>query len=252
MSIYLSSYAKKKDETTEMATILEHVGGSLKAKNMHLWRGQEVSSEFTAATEVYFKTKNDMLRIGLWNGMGVTGKFKEIDYFVTFKYEGLEASFWDIYNFSTNATYNNKQAFNYKARETGHFFDLRLSYQFQKKFPLKIFWSTLLFGRDRGLLNEKNRYSTYIELEYPFFSYAGFNLSAGVGGAFAFRKGLDLDGEKSRANFYGSKPNIVDIHLKLDKIFKIGSYKLPVYFMPVWNPEGDYFNMEVAVELLSF
>ncbi|MBK5721905.1 hypothetical protein JGH11_13580 [Dysgonomonas sp. Marseille-P4677] len=244
--------ADSQNEDDEKITFQNYIGGSIQLKNMHLWRGIEVSDEVSAITDIHFKTKNDAFRAGLWGGVGVNGKFKEFDYYASFKHSGFEISLWDIYNFSTGATYNNKEAFNYKARETGHFIDLRLSHRLQGSFPLKIFWATLLYGRDRDALNKKNRYSSYIELEYPIISHEGYTLDAGIGGAFALVKGRDLNGVKTKAHFYGDEPNIVDIHLRFSKTFKLGDYKLPVVIMPMWNPEKDYMNMEISLELLSF
>ncbi len=246
--VSISTHAQDEKEIS----FTDYIGGEIQLKTMHLWRGIEVSKEISAITDIYFKTKNDKFRAGLWGGMGVNGDFKEFDYYLSFKHKGFEVSLWDIYNFSPGADYNNKEAFNYKARETGHFLDLRLSYQFQKSFPLKIFWATLVYGRDRDALNEKNRYSSYVELEYPIFTQGGYTLEAGVGGAFALVKGKNKDGEKTNAHFFGDDPNVVDIHLRLSKTFKIGNYKLPVSVMPMWNPEKDYMNMEVALKLLSF
>lgn len=244
-------YAQDKSDK-KGSSVMAHIGGDLGLKTMHLWRGIEVSDEITTTASVYFKTKNDVFRAGIWSGMGINGNFKEFDYYATFKHSGFEISLWDIYNFSPGATYNNKEAFNYKARETGHFLDLRLSYHFQKSFPLKVFWATLLYGRDRDVLNAKNRYSTYVELEYPVFRQNGFSLEIGAGGAFALVKGKDINGNKTDAHFYGDDPNVVDIHLRLSKTFKLGKYSLPVALMPMWNPEKDYMNVELSMQLLSF
>lgn len=53
--------------------------------------------------------------------MGGNGNFKGLDHYVQFKKSGFEAVFWDVYNFSQKTTYNNTKAFNYIAKETGHF-----------------------------------------------------------------------------------------------------------------------------------
>lgn len=239
-------------QTKKRSSVSDYFGADICLKTMHLWRGIEVSDEISTLADIYFKTKNEVFKAGIWSGVGVNGGFKEFDYYVAFKHSGFEASLWDIYNFSPGASYNNKEAFNYKAKETGRFLDLRLSYRFQESFPLKIFWATLLYGRDRDALNEKNRYSSYLELEYPICSKNGFKLEAGIGGAMPLVKGKDLNGEKTNAHFYGEDPNIVDIHLRLSKTFKFGSYSLPVSLMPMWNPEKEYVNMEVSLQLLSF
>ncbi len=52
-------------------------------------------------------------------GAGVTGAFKEFDYFFSITKAGFTLAVWDIYNFSPDAPYNNSQVFNYVADETG-------------------------------------------------------------------------------------------------------------------------------------
>ncbi|MDR1160797.1 MAG: hypothetical protein LBK45_00505 [Tannerellaceae bacterium] len=235
----------------QTATEYKPVGGVLQLKNIHLWRGQEVTAEATLATDIYYTNKKQNLRLGLWGGAGVNGNFKEIDYYINYNVAGFTFALWDIYNFSTGATYNNRQAFNYKARETGHFVDLSVAYQFPQKLPLRVYWATVLFGRDRGALNEKNRYSTFVELGYPVLSNKIVDLNVGIGGAFAMSKGKDISGGKSDAHFYGDSPGIVSINLTLSKTFDIRGYKLPLSITPMWNPEKNYANIQVALQLLS-
>lgn len=222
--------------------VKDHIGGSIELSSMHLWRGQEVSDEVNLVTDVYFKTKGDAFRAGLWGGAGVNGNYKEFDYYASYTVKGLTFAVWDIYNFSPDATYNNRQAFNYKARETGHFIDVSVAYQMPKSFPLKIYYSTIVFGRDRGPLNDNNKYSTFIQLDYPLLSYEGFSLNTSVAGAFSY---------KTKANFYGDTGGIVDIRLRLAKDITIAGYKLPIYVMPMWNPQASKMNMQFGVTLFS-
>ena len=242
---------KAQEDELDLSPVLDYIGGSVDVRSMHLWRGLEVSDAAYIATDVHFKTKNDAFKFGLWGGAGFNGNFREFDYYTSYTIKGLTFAFWDVYNFSPDATYNNKEAFNYKARETGHYFDLSVAYQFQKKFPLKIFWSTLIFGRDRGPLNEKNRYSTFVQLDYPVIKAKGLTLDASIAGAFALDQGKDAEGKTSRATFYGKTAGIVDIHLRLQKDFHIAGYKLPIYIMPMWNPQGNNMNMQVGATLFS-
>ncbi|MFP3693411.1 hypothetical protein SB784_35650, partial [Burkholderia sp. SIMBA_048] len=76
---------------------------------------------------------------------------------------------WDIYNFSPNANYNNKEFFNYNARETGRFWDLRSFYTISEKVPLTLSWNTVVFGRDRDQDNTQNKYSSFVSAEYPVY-----------------------------------------------------------------------------------
>lgn len=239
------------EDNEKQSSALDYIGGTIDVRTMHLWRGIEVSDEVNLAADVYFKTKKENFKIGIWGGAGVNGNFKELDYYLSYALKGFTFSLWDVYNFSPHATYNNKEAFNYKAHETGHYVDLSVSYQFSQKLPLRIFWSTLIFGRDRGPLNEKNRYSTFVQLSYPIIDTKGFHLSASIAGAFALDQGKDSLGITSRANFYGKTAGIVDINLRLQKDFYIAGYKLPVYVMPMWNPQGNNMNLQFGVTLFS-
>jgi hypothetical protein len=227
------------------------VEGSLQLENMHLWRGQEVVDEFTLATEIYYTDKSRTFKFGLWGGSGLNGKFKEFDYYFNYSKSGLTFAIWDIYNFSPNAEYNNKQFFNYNARETGRFIDASLSYRFQDNFPVKLFWATILFGRDRGALNERNRYSTYTEVSFPVLSQ-GMNIDIGIGGAFALRRERDLNGKKLNSHFYGNTPGIININLQASRQLDLLGYKLPVSLFAMWNPESNYANLEIALNLISF
>lgn len=222
---------------------------TLQIKNMHLWRGMEVSDGMTFATDIRLKDKKDMFNFGLWGGISANGSFKEFDYYASFSKAGFILAVWDIYNFSPGASYNNRQMFNYKAKETGHFVDVSASYQFQKNFPLKISWSTIVFGRDRDGLNSKNRYSSYVFAGYPILRHRAVNLDFGIAGAFALDKGKDKDGNLTKANFYGDTAGIVDVNLTASKTLDLWGYKLPVSLMVMWNPQNNYANIQIALNL---
>lgn len=238
----LYSFSAYSEEEPSKSSVLDYIGGTVDVRTMHLWRGIEVSDEVNVATDVHFKTKDNSFKIGLWGGAGVNGNFKEFDYYASYTIKGLTLAVWDVYNFSPGATYNNRQAFNYKASETGHYIDAMLTYRFSQKFPLKVFYSTIVFGRDRGPKNDSNKYSTYVELEYPVIAEKGLRLDAAIGGAFSY---------KTKANFYGNTAGVVDIHLRLVKDVYISGYKVPIYVMPMWNPQGDNVNMQFGVTLFS-
>lgn len=240
--LFASSLQAQEAKDSQTNSILDNIGGSVEVRSKHLWRGLEVSEEANLATDLHFKTKDGSFKLGLWGGMGFTGKFKEFDYYASYSVAGLTFAVWDIYNFSPGATYNNDQAFNYKASETGHFIDASVAYQLQGRFPLKLYYSTIIFGRDRGPLNDGNKYSTFVQLEYPLINQNGLTLDASVAGAFSY---------KTKAHFYGKTGGIVDIRLRLAKDFMIAGYKLPVYVMPMWNPQGDNVNFQIGATLFT-
>ena len=70
---------------------------------------------------------------------------------------------WDTYNFSTGATYNNKEFFLItKLTVPDAFLDAILNYYVGKDFLFLISWSTIVFGRDRNKENTANKYSTFL------------------------------------------------------------------------------------------
>ncbi|WP_029904225.1 hypothetical protein [Prevotella sp. 10(H)] len=217
---------------------------SLQLKNMHLWRGLQVTNTALGAVDLHFKDKSNSFAVGLWGGAGFTGDYREFDYYVSYSKSGFTVAVWDIYNFSKDATYNNRQVFNYSARETGHFIDISLAYRFQGNFPLNISWATIFFGRDRGALNEKNLYSTYVSMDYPVLRGKVVDVSLGVAGAFALNpeKGTD-------ANFYAKDAGIVNINITASKKLQLGSYTLPVSVMGMFNPANNEANLQIALDI---
>ncbi|MEX6686738.1 hypothetical protein QTN47_04490 [Danxiaibacter flavus] len=228
----------------EKASAFNPVDFTMQLKNMHLWRGYVVSNTALADVDLGVKTKNGEWKAGVWGAAGFTGVYKEFDYYLSYTKKGFTAAFWDIYNFSENATWNNKEVFNYKDGQCGHILDLSVTYQLQGKFPLKASWATLLYGRDKDSKNDKNRYSTYVELGYPVLKSKKVNLDFGIGGAFALKPETGCD-----ANFYSSKPNIVNINFTASKTVVLGTYALPVSAMVMWNPELNHANIQLALNI---
>lgn len=217
---------------------------SLQLKNMHLWRGLQVTNTALAAVDLNLKDKSKSFTVGVWGGAGFTGDYKEFDYYVSYEKSGFKIALWDIYNFSKGATYNNEEIFNYSARETGHFIDLSVSYRFQGGFPLNVSWATVIFGRDRGASNEKNLYSTYVSMDYPILRHDVVNLDLGIAGAFALSPEDGTD-----AHFYSKDAGIVSVNLTASKDIKIGSYTLPVSVMGMWNPANNEGNLQIALNI---
>jgi len=224
---------------------------SFSFKTSHLWRGLDCSPSPYFATDLAVSDKNRIIKAGIWNGLGTNGTFKEFNHYLSVSKANFTFELWDIYNFSTDADYNNKEYFNYRAKETGRFLDASIKYRLRGKYPFQIMWATILFGRDRGPLNQYNRYSTYLEVEYPIYRSGLINFDLGIGGAFAMRRGKNENGKKIGAHFWGDNPGITNISLKVSKDISIYNYKLPVSLYGVWNPEGNQANMQVALTLFS-
>lgn len=81
---------------------------TLTLKNMHLWRGLEVTADAMAMADLYYVNPAATLRAGLCGGAAFSGDYKEFDYFVSYSERGFLVEVWDIYNFSPGAAYNNR------------------------------------------------------------------------------------------------------------------------------------------------
>lgn len=212
----------------------------------HLWRGGEVADGVVVTSDASYKMFGESLQLGVWGGINIQGTYKEFNYFATYSIKGFSLSLWDTYNFAEYATYNNEEFFNYNASTTGRFLDATLAYQFSGKFPLRLCWSTILFGRDRNSENSANRYSTFVYGEYPVYNRQKWRFDIGLGGAFA----LNAMGE--RATFYGDEPGLVHISTKLTYDLKIRDYHMPISISTMMNPQSGKAYLQLAAQLFSF
>lgn len=247
----ITSQSNNGQDSTHLSSKDIPVSFSFSFKTSHLWRGIDCSPSPYFSTELSISDKNKVIKVGIWNGLGTNGIFKEINHYLSVKKSGFIFELWDVYNFSTDASHNNKEYFNYNAKETGRFLDASVKYRFSGKYPIQFMWGTIFFGRDRGVLNQYNRYSTYIEVEYPIYRSNMINFDLCFGGAFAMRKGKNEVGKKIDAHFFGDKAGITNISLKASKDITICNYYIPVSVYGMWNPEGNRANVQVALMLFS-
>lgn len=215
-------------------------------QNMHLWRGGEVADGIVVTTDLYYSDPTGHIEVGLWGGTNGVGEYKEFDYYLRYNLKGFSITLFDTYNFSTYATYNNTEFFNYRADETGRFLDANLVYSFGEKFPLTVSWATILFGRDRDELNEENLFSTFCSASYTVYKKEKWTIDTGVGVAFA------LNEVDSSANFYGDKAGIVEATLRATYHLAINGYEMPITTTAMWNPQSNQGYLQLSLQLLSF
>ncbi len=215
-------------------------------QNMHLWRGGEVADGVVLTTDVCYANKSEHFKIGFWGGTNSTGEYKEFDYYMSYSTDNFSVTLFDTYNFSTYATYNNKEFFNYKVAETGRFIDATFKYNFGEKFPLGVSWATVIFGRDRDVTNSHNRYSTFCSAEYPVYKQGCWQIDTGIGAAFA------LNNIDDSANFYSDKAGVVEITIKVSKSLVIKQYQIPVSVMAMWNPQTDSAYLQLSIQAITF
>ncbi|MFI3259695.1 MAG: hypothetical protein R3Y16_06345 [Rikenellaceae bacterium] len=223
-----------------------HPNMSAEIQNMHIWRGSEVASGVVITTDLNFSNQLNNLAVGFWGGVNTTGSYKEFNNYVTYKVGGFKLSLNDTFNFSPGASYNTDEIFNYKADETGRFIDLNLYYTISEKLPLTLQWSTVIYGRDRDSSNSHNLFSTFCYAEYRFYDHANWACDFGVGGAFA------LNNPDDGAIFYGTKPGLVEVSLKVEYDLVIGNYALPLFTHAMWNPQKSEGYLQIGARIFSF
>lgn len=220
-------------------------------QNMHLWRGMEVADGMVLTTDLSADL-NKHFKVGVWGGMNSSGSYKEFNYYASFTYGRCRFSVWDTYNFSPDAAYNNKEIFNYRAKETGRFIDVTASYTVSERIPLTLSWSTVLFGRDRDGRNAQNRYSTFVYAEYPVWKNDVWEIKPGIGGAFALSPGKDADGKPTTEHFYGKSAGIVHLSLTTTYQLTVCQREFPLTLVTLWNPQSNKGYLQIGVQLLSF
>ncbi len=222
----------------------QELHSALQLRNSHLWRGIEVSAGLIYTGDLHLDYRN--FYAGFWAGGNVDGSYKEFNNYVGYKNKHLTLELWDIYNFSPGAAYNNKEFFNYSARETGRFWDFRSYYTISDQFPLVLSWNTVVFGRDRNSENTGNKYSSFVSGEYPVYKKDHLEVRGRVGYAFA----LDRYGEKS--NFFAKDSGFTEISLIVEKSFTIEGYTIPVGIWGMWNPVNNNAFLQFSVQVYSF
>lgn len=221
-------------------------------QNMHLWRGMEVTDGIVLTTDLSISDRKKHFQFGFWSGVNATDSYKEFNNYFSYTNRAFKIALWDTYNFSPEATYNNKEFFNYDAGETGRFLDATISYLGSSKIPLFVSWSTIIFGRDRDGLNSKNRYSTFIFAEYSVWKDDKWEIKPGIGAAFAFSYGRDVAGNNSKEHFYGNNFGIVHVSLTSVYQLRIFQYDFPITAMALWNPQSSKGYLQVGIQLFSF
>lgn len=252
---YISYYKKNLLFITFLciaSSLTAQINGKANLQNMHLWRGIEVTDGFVLTADISISDRKKHFQFGFWGGTNANGSYKEFNNYVSYTNGKFKISLWDTYNFSPDADYNNEEFFNYNARETGRFLDATISYAGSESVPLSINWSTIIFGRDRDGLNSKNRYSTFVFAEYPAWRNDLWEIKPGIGAAFAFLYGKNIEGKKTKEHFYGDDLSIV--HLSLTSTYKlsIAQYDIPVTILAMWNPQSSKGYLQVGIQLFSF
>lgn len=223
----------------------------------HLWRGLIITDKpMISAMASLSLNKEKSLKLGVWGATAISNDadgthYKEIDYFIKYEKNNLSIGLWDLYNTRQESYLGANDIYEYAKDKTKHILDLRTSYIFPEKFPLRIEADFLLYGSVDAIYKEngdynKNKYSTYLEFSYPFIKNSTVNLKGFIGSAFAF------NGVKGNYSLYGNGKNnfqVVNVGVTASKNITVFNKKLPVSMTTMWNPATKFARIQIATSL---
>ena len=195
----------------------------------HYWRGIMVSNSVNYEGDLVLHAKD--FSFGAWGGYAFDNTYSEFDFHMAWQIsDRLSFSVWDLYASRDRCSIDDYNYFDFDRKSTNHLLDASVNYVVGEKFPLKISWSTMLWGRDLDAKGNQN-YSSYLEVGYPLVTGAtNINLFAGLN---IFENST-----------YGEHTNIVNMGLTATKKIKLTeNFQIPVWGTIAINPEAESANL---------
>lgn len=238
--LLVSTFSFAQDAKHEQDSIIKNNwGAKLKDSNFHLgldlqtkymWRGMEMMTE--EAAPVLFPSVNYQYK-GLYayamGGYAINGKYAEVDLGVSYTWKEVTVGIYDYYY----PTIDNKtDKYFGGGKHTGHWLEASVTYA-PAKIPLWITASNFFYGADKyqdeeG--NDKQAYSTYVELGTYYDFLKNNRISLAVGAAL----------NKSCYNGYEHDFSVCNIEAKYtyNVAFK-NDWTLPLGVSYIYNPVFD-------------
>ncbi len=223
--------------------LFDRLSVNLKIQNMHLWHGSVVTPGAMMASSIEYTSSNEKLIAGLWGGASFNGQYKEFSYYTTYHFtRNFDISLISHNNYSNSEEVN---IFSYDKHTSPNFVDIVFQYTVSDQLPLKLCWSTILFGNGGDFKVNKdntdtNSYSNYVELSYTFFSEKETSLKLFAGGAFSF---------VTEKTFYSNNSNITNLGVTINKKVNLLSNTVPVLATAFWNPETKLGALLLSVSI---
>ncbi|MFD2835393.1 hypothetical protein [Gramella sp. AN32] len=211
---------------------------------MHTWHGFVVTPGAMVASSLDYSFYNNKFKIGAWGGSSFNGEYIELSYFLTYNTgKSFKASLISHNNYSG---WENPNIFSWNKYNSPNFLDIVVETSISEKFPLDMYFSTILFGQGGDFQTTPNgevtnSYSNYLELRYPVVINDRLKITLFAGGAFSFF---------TEKTFYTRHDNLVNIGLKLQKNISILKYYRIIKAKAFWNPESKRAALEVNIALL--
>jgi len=190
----------------------------------YIWRGLPL--ELHANIQPYASVNYKNFTLGAWGSYALSNPYAEADIYLSYDLDAFTFTVSDYYNedetdmsFSDYFQYSDKDT-----TVTPHSLEGQITFNGTENLPLSLTVATFFYGNDRNE-NNKNCYSTYIELGYEH-TLGENTLSYFLGGTVA--KGL-----------YAEKAAIVNLGLKATRDMVISEKtSLPVSAAFILNPDA--------------
>ena len=227
ISFYVSAQESNKAESNF------HLGIDLQTK--YIWRGMEMMTEDAAPvvfSQINYQGKGFYAYV--MGGYAINGKYSEVDLGLSYTYKWLTVGVNDYY-YPTTVTPKD-QYFNFKSRETGHWFEGVVTIA-PEKIPAYLTISNFFAGADKQA-DDKQAYSTYAEVGGHYDFLNDHNLALAVGMAV----------NKSCYNGYEHDFSICSIELKYTYNLTLKTVALPLSVAYIINPvyEKSHVNLTAS------
>lgn len=189
-------------------------------QSRHIWRGDLTCSAWNIQPTINYSKRKFL--VGAWGAYTVDNSYSEVDLYISYSVGRFTLSILDY--FCPDETQKTNRFFDLDQRTTQHTIDAVLSYNGDKKLPLNIMVSTLIWGDDIDLATGKNYFSTYIEAGYTWsrINNLQFDFFAGV---------------TPFKSYYANSFNLVNLGFTLNHKVKFNEYfSLPIFSKFILNP----------------
>ena len=218
---FVLSFSASAQENKVLRVSHFHLGLDLQTK--YVWRGMEMMTENAAPVlfpQVNFQHSG--LCAFVMGGYAINGKYSEVDLGINYTYKWLTIGLNDYYY--PTITTPDDQYFNFKARETGHWFECVVTLA-PENFPAYLTVSNFFAGADKKF-DEKQAYSTYAEIGGHYDFLDDHRLALAFGTAF----------NKSCYNGYSHGFSVCNIELRYTYSLAMKKFTLPLSVAYIINP----------------
>ena len=206
---------------------------SANIQSRHVWRGSLTCSTWNVQPTINFSKRNFL--VGAWGAYSIDNSYSEVDLYISYTLGKFTISVLDY--FCPDETQKFNRFFDNNQRTTQHTIDAIISYNGNKKLPINLMVSTLVWGDDVDLTTGKNYFSTYIE--------AGYTVSIGNNNQFDIFAGIS-----PFKGYYANSFNLINLGFAINHKVKITEhFSLPFFSKLMLNPytENLFFVFGVTI-----